>query len=442
MTQQAIPRGAPAAIGPYHQAIRSGDLLFCSGQLGLDPATGELVAGGTAAQAERALRPGRRARCRRLHLRRCGQGHDLHGGHGRLRRGQCGLHAILRPAGTCRSTVAVKTLPKDALIELEAIAVRSLVRRPRRIARRPSSLTLPTGAPTMPPPSNLSSSTGPNLRRACPARQRVQPAGAHPASTRRPGGHGRRPRDAHALRASQGAPPAVRPAHARLRAGCCPGGQRKAFLVVTSPQTAGVRDAFGEEVDCGDPGGAAGTGDALRPRSRSSPDVGELLVLSGDVPRLRADLLVELLDQRRLDQAAFALTAVASYDPTRPGPRDPQRGRRGGAHRGGEGPSDDEREVAEINAGLYAFEVRLAARADRDPDPFAGHAELYLTELVGIARADGRLVASLDVDDDGRLVGINDHAQLAQAEWDLRTGLDGTWMRRGVTMRDPSTGST
>ena len=56
MTRQAISSGgAPAAIGPYSQAIRSGDMVFCSGQLGLDPATGELV-DGVEPQAERALR--------------------------------------------------------------------------------------------------------------------------------------------------------------------------------------------------------------------------------------------------------------------------------------------------------------------------------------------------------------------------------------------------
>ncbi len=56
MTRHAIQtNGAPAAIGPYSQAIRSGELVFCSGQLGLDPATGEL-AEGVEAQAERSLR--------------------------------------------------------------------------------------------------------------------------------------------------------------------------------------------------------------------------------------------------------------------------------------------------------------------------------------------------------------------------------------------------
>ena len=57
MTRQAVTTSsAPAAVGPYSQAIVSGDLVFCSGQLGLDPATGDLVEGGVEAQAERALR--------------------------------------------------------------------------------------------------------------------------------------------------------------------------------------------------------------------------------------------------------------------------------------------------------------------------------------------------------------------------------------------------
>jgi len=46
---------APAAIGPYSQAIRSGDLLFLSGQVPIDPKTGELVTGDIAVQTERVL---------------------------------------------------------------------------------------------------------------------------------------------------------------------------------------------------------------------------------------------------------------------------------------------------------------------------------------------------------------------------------------------------
>ncbi len=54
--REAIRTGkAPAAIGPYSQAIRSGGFLFCSGQIPLDPATGKMVDGGIEAQTERVL---------------------------------------------------------------------------------------------------------------------------------------------------------------------------------------------------------------------------------------------------------------------------------------------------------------------------------------------------------------------------------------------------
>jgi 2-iminobutanoate/2-iminopropanoate deaminase len=47
--------GAPAAVGPYSHAVRSGELLFCSGQIPLDPATGEIVGPNAAEQARRCL---------------------------------------------------------------------------------------------------------------------------------------------------------------------------------------------------------------------------------------------------------------------------------------------------------------------------------------------------------------------------------------------------
>jgi len=57
MTRQAVTTSnAPAAAGAYSQAIASGEFVFCAGQLGLDPATGDFVEGGVEAQAERVLR--------------------------------------------------------------------------------------------------------------------------------------------------------------------------------------------------------------------------------------------------------------------------------------------------------------------------------------------------------------------------------------------------
>ena len=57
MTRRAVStNAAPGAVGPYSQAITTDDLVFCSGQVGLDPATGEMVAGGVEAEAERVIR--------------------------------------------------------------------------------------------------------------------------------------------------------------------------------------------------------------------------------------------------------------------------------------------------------------------------------------------------------------------------------------------------
>ena len=57
MKREAVrTAGAPAAIGPYSQAVRAGGFLFCSGQIPLDPSTGKLADGGIEAQADRVLK--------------------------------------------------------------------------------------------------------------------------------------------------------------------------------------------------------------------------------------------------------------------------------------------------------------------------------------------------------------------------------------------------
>ncbi len=55
MAQRVLTTEAPAPIGPYNQAIRAGEFLFCSGQIPIDPATGELVTGDIAAQTHRVM---------------------------------------------------------------------------------------------------------------------------------------------------------------------------------------------------------------------------------------------------------------------------------------------------------------------------------------------------------------------------------------------------
>jgi bifunctional UDP-N-acetylglucosamine pyrophosphorylase / glucosamine-1-phosphate N-acetyltransferase len=211
-------------------------------------------------------------------------------------------------------------------------------------------------------------------------------------------------------------------------------------LVVTSPPTAAVRAALGDSADYALQDEPRGTGDAVRAAIAALDEgVDEVLVLNGDVPLLDAGLLAELLEERRLDEAAIALVAVDAIDPGKLGRV--IRDEAGTVERIVErkDATDEEIAVNEINSGLYAFDAAWLRNRIPSLKPSPKTGELYLTELVELAREDGRLVVALTVEDDGRLLGINDRAELAQAEWDLRTRINAEHMLAGVAMRDPST---
>lgn len=116
---------APAAIGPYSQAVATGEWVFCSGQIHLDPATGEMLDGSIAEQTERVLRNLRAV------LEEAGSGLDSvvkttvflsDMSHFQEMNEVYARHfGDHRPA---RSTVAAAGLPRGARVEIEAIALR------------------------------------------------------------------------------------------------------------------------------------------------------------------------------------------------------------------------------------------------------------------------------------------------------------------------------
>ena len=212
-------------------------------------------------------------------------------------------------------------------------------------------------------------------------------------------------------------------------------------IVVYSPATAGLRDAplpdaavFAlQEIP-------NGTADAVRAGLAAVPEAAaEVLVLSGDVPLVIGAQLQALLEQRRMDDAAIALASVYAAQPGTLGRV--VRSEFGSVERIVEAKdaTPDELEANEINAGCYAFDAAWLRRRIGAVTPSATTGELYLTELVRLAREDGRIVSAVGFDDDGTFDGINDRAQLAQAEWALRVRRNEEHMRAGVTMRDPST---
>jgi bifunctional UDP-N-acetylglucosamine pyrophosphorylase/glucosamine-1-phosphate N-acetyltransferase len=211
-------------------------------------------------------------------------------------------------------------------------------------------------------------------------------------------------------------------------------------VVVYSPAVAGVVEAFAGKAAFALQDEPRGTGDAVRAGLALVPDEAtEVLVLSGDVPLVTGADLDAILEARRADDAAIALASVFAAEPARLGRV--VRGEFGTVERIAEAKdaTPDELVGSETNAGLYAFDAQwLRRRIDGlAPSPVTG--EIYLTDLVRLAREDGRIVAAVEFEDDGRFDGINDRSQLARAEWSLRVRLNEAHMTNGVTMRDPST---
>ena len=211
-------------------------------------------------------------------------------------------------------------------------------------------------------------------------------------------------------------------------------------VVVYSPKVEAIRAPFTERADFALQDEPRGTGDAVRAALAAVPeDATEVLVLSGDVPLVTGEDLRAVLDARREDDAAIALATVFAADPDRLGRV--VRGEFGTVEAIVEAKdaTDDELVNNEVNAGLYAFDADWLRRRIGSLEPSSRTGELYLTELVRLAREDGRLVIAVAFEDDGRFDGINDRSQLAAAEWNLRVRRNEQHMRDGVTMRDPST---
>lgn len=211
-------------------------------------------------------------------------------------------------------------------------------------------------------------------------------------------------------------------------------------VVVFSPTVAAIIDVFAEQAVFALQDEPRGTGDAVNAAlAIVHAETTEIVVLSGDVPLVTGADLDAVVAARREDDAAIALASVFAADPAHLGRV--VRGEFGTVERIVEASdaSPDELAASETNAGIYVFDADWLRRRIGALTPSISTGELYLTDLVRLARDDGRIVSAVAFEDDGRFDGINDRSQLAAAEWTMRVRLNEAHMRNGVTMRDPST---
>jgi bifunctional UDP-N-acetylglucosamine pyrophosphorylase / glucosamine-1-phosphate N-acetyltransferase len=201
-----------------------------------------------------------------------------------------------------------------------------------------------------------------------------------------------------------------------------------------------VARALGDEVETVTQPELLGTGDAVRraaPLLEAKGATSDVVVAYGDCPLLTSPLFASLIAHRRATGATIALVASPVDDPHGYGRvvRNPDGRVRAVVEEAAA--TEDERAIREINAGVYCFDAAWLWSALEKISP-AATGEYYLTDLVGLATSQGKLVRSIEAPADVTS-GVNDRAQLAAATELIRDRIRRRAMLCGVTLLDPAT---
>ena len=167
---------------------------------------------------------------------------------------------------------------------------------------------------------------------------------------------------------------------------------------------------------------------------------GTVLVTYGDVPLLDPVTLRELVAAHEAEGAAVTVLSARVPDPAGYGRI--LRSQDGSEVLGiveEKDATEDQRAIDEINSGIYAFDLEVLRDALGRIGTDNAQGEMYLTDVLGIARSDGRTVRALVTDDAMMVEGANDRVQLAQLGAEMNRRILERHMRAGVTIVDPAT---
>ena len=166
---------------------------------------------------------------------------------------------------------------------------------------------------------------------------------------------------------------------------------------------------------------------------------GTVVVTNGDVPLLSGQTIQQLVSAHEKAQAAVTVLTLEFDNPTGYGRiiRDSA----GNVIEIVEEKDADEaqRKVTEVNSGVFAFDGAILRDALTRITSDNAQGELYITDVLGIARGDGHTVAAFTAPDPRELAGVNDRVQLAAAGRELNRRLVEKAMRNGATIVDPAT---
>jgi bifunctional UDP-N-acetylglucosamine pyrophosphorylase/glucosamine-1-phosphate N-acetyltransferase len=187
---------------------------------------------------------------------------------------------------------------------------------------------------------------------------------------------------------------------------------------------------------------ANGTGGAVLAAAGELDGGGPVVVVNGDAPLVTPDALRALVDAHGASGAAATIVTMVLDDPSgygrvvRDGDGDVARvvetKRPGDA-------TDDELAIAEVNAGVYAFDGERLLDALGRVGTDNAQGEVYLPAALALLRAGGARVAAVTVDDPSLLLGVNDRVELARVRRIAQQRIHEAHMRAGVTIVDPAT---
>jgi bifunctional UDP-N-acetylglucosamine pyrophosphorylase / glucosamine-1-phosphate N-acetyltransferase len=165
---------------------------------------------------------------------------------------------------------------------------------------------------------------------------------------------------------------------------------------------------------------------------------GTVVMLSGDVPLLSTDSLRRLVERHVDTRAAATVLTALVDDPTGYG-RIVRRDGRIASIVEHKDASAEQRAIAEINSGIYAFDIAPLFDALRQIGSANAQGEYYLPDLVKIYRDRGLTVETLMLDDPRQILGVNSRKELAHVADLLKRSRNDALMAAGVTIVDPAT---
>ena len=201
-----------------------------------------------------------------------------------------------------------------------------------------------------------------------------------------------------------------------------------------------VEQALGERTKYAVQKKQLGTGHAVMQAADLLSDLdGQTLVISGDTPLFKAATLQKLVDYHTAKKASATVLTSIAPDPTGYGRL--VRNDIGIVEKIVEqkDATPEEQAIDEINTGVYCFDNKTLFDALKLLSNDNAQGEYYLTDVIGILKKRGDIVAAYRMADFDESMGVNDRIALAKANEIMRNRINTHWMEEGVTLLDPKT---